>query len=229
MPIKSPAFQFYVENFIVGTKHFTAEQVGGYILLLCEQWDKGGLPDNDKELLRISRMKIKSLEEVKKKLKKSKKDSLLRNTRLEKERQKKYSWKKKSSLAGIKSGISRRNKKKEIEPTLNQPSDLVEPNTNSSSSISSSPLGVKETPQFSNGRKPIIPTKDKVLEIFRNQGGGVDMAEAFFNKHESTGWYFNGSPIINFVNLVPTFIRIWHENDKNKKADIPAGPPLKRL
>lgn len=38
---KSPAFQFYVQDFLMGTMHFTTEEVGAYILLLCRQWDKG--------------------------------------------------------------------------------------------------------------------------------------------------------------------------------------------
>ena len=83
---KSPAFQFYVQDFLMGTLEFTAEQVGGYIRLLCHQWDKGGLPDDDKKLIQLSGMKAKSLPEVKVKFIRND-DGQLRNVRMEKVRQ----------------------------------------------------------------------------------------------------------------------------------------------
>lgn len=52
---KSPAFQFYANDFYTGTKELTVAEVGGYILLLCHQWDTGSLPDNLKKLSQIMR------------------------------------------------------------------------------------------------------------------------------------------------------------------------------
>lgn len=84
---KSPAFQFYAQDFLVGTFEFTAEEVGGYIRLLSHQWDKGGLPNDDKKLLQLSGIKAKALPAIKAKFSLSE-DGLLRNPRLEKERNK---------------------------------------------------------------------------------------------------------------------------------------------
>jgi uncharacterized protein YdaU (DUF1376 family) len=130
----SPAFQFYVQDFLTGTMHMSAEEVGAYILLLCHQWDKGALPANDKELLRIARIRMKVLEVVKGKFAVGE-DGLLRNVRLEKEREKQLQWKEKAAKAGKISGEVRRTK-------MNDRSNLVqtktELNTNSSTSSSTS-------------------------------------------------------------------------------------------
>ena len=85
--MNSPAFQFYVQDFLTGTMHLSAEEVGAYMLLLCHQWDKGALPATDRELLRIARTKMKVLEVVKGKFALCE-DGLLRNARLEYEREK---------------------------------------------------------------------------------------------------------------------------------------------
>lgn len=50
----SPAFQFYPSDFLVGTADMTADEVGGYIRLLCYQWTKGKLPNNDRKLMQLS-------------------------------------------------------------------------------------------------------------------------------------------------------------------------------
>lgn len=39
-----PAFQFYPDDFLAGTMHFTDAEAGLYIRLLCVQWSKGQLP-----------------------------------------------------------------------------------------------------------------------------------------------------------------------------------------
>lgn len=48
--MSSPAFQFYPADFLVGTADMSAEEVGGYMRLLCYQWTKGGLPNDDGKL-----------------------------------------------------------------------------------------------------------------------------------------------------------------------------------
>lgn len=96
---KSPAFQLYVQDFLNGTSEMTAEEVGGYIRLLCRQWDKGGLPDDDVKLRKISGVKLKSLKAIREKfLKKS--DGLLYNTRLEKVLKDQHEYKLTQSLSG---------------------------------------------------------------------------------------------------------------------------------
>lgn len=44
---KAPAFQFYADDFLAGTITMTNEERGAYIALLCLQWSKGSLTEND--------------------------------------------------------------------------------------------------------------------------------------------------------------------------------------
>ena len=50
MKSNPPAFQFYPQDFLVGTAMLSAEETGAYIRLLCYQWTNDGLP-NDKVIL----------------------------------------------------------------------------------------------------------------------------------------------------------------------------------
>lgn len=60
-------------------------------------------------------------------------------------------------------------------------------------------------------RQPVIPTKQQTLEAFVIRGGTKEMAKKFYNNYEATGWFINGSPMVNFVNKVPGFIENWNK------------------
>jgi uncharacterized protein YdaU (DUF1376 family) len=51
---RAPAFMLYVDDFLGGTSEMSAEEVGGYIRLLCHQWSKGGLPNDPERLGRMA-------------------------------------------------------------------------------------------------------------------------------------------------------------------------------
>lgn len=51
---RAPAFLLYVDDFLGGTSEMSAEEVGGYIRLLCHQWAKGGLPNDPERLGRMA-------------------------------------------------------------------------------------------------------------------------------------------------------------------------------
>lgn len=51
---RAPAFQLYADDFLAGTSEMSAEEVGGYIRLLCHQWTKGGLPNDEPRLARMA-------------------------------------------------------------------------------------------------------------------------------------------------------------------------------
>lgn len=76
-------------------------------------------------------------------------------------------------------------------------------------------------------RKPKIPTKNQVLQSFLDQGGTKEMAAAFWSKHDAADWFLNGSPIIRFSSLIPSFIRNWNKN--NEKNGESSAPPLSKL
>ncbi len=65
-------------------------------------------------------------------------------------------------------------------------------------------------------RQPKVPDKKQVEEFFLRSGGTLEMADHFFKRHEATAWFLNGSPITNFHNLVPSYIKNWIANVKNK-------------
>lgn len=77
-------------------------------------------------------------------------------------------------------------------------------------------------------RQPKIPSKSEVWEVFSRSGGTKDMAKAFYEKHESTGWFLSGSPITNFVPLANKFISNWRKNEKGNSQFDPSIPMHKR-
>lgn len=79
-------------------------------------------------------------------------------------------------------------------------------------------------------KQPHIPTKQKVWEVFSRAGGTKEMAKAFWNQYDATGWFHKGSPIESFAGLAHNFIRNWQEIEKKKtKEDSPSGPSLQIL
>lgn len=54
MKSNTPAFQFYPQDFLVGTAMLSAEETGAYIRLLCYQWTNDGLPNDKVVLARIA-------------------------------------------------------------------------------------------------------------------------------------------------------------------------------
>lgn len=90
---KAPAFQFYASDFMVGTMDMTAEETGGYIRLLCYQWDKGSIPNNNSKLLTLTGCTSNALASILVKFKIGS-DGLLRNARLEEVRVKQQEFSK---------------------------------------------------------------------------------------------------------------------------------------
>jgi uncharacterized protein YdaU (DUF1376 family) len=83
--MNSPAFQFYPQDFLVGTADLSPEEVGGYIRLLCYQWAKGGLPNDDAKLASMSGCHGNAVASIRHKFR-IYPDGILRNERLEKVR-----------------------------------------------------------------------------------------------------------------------------------------------
>jgi hypothetical protein len=84
------------------------------------------------------------------------------------------------------------------------------------------------TQNFSNGmqnsnlfRQPTVPTLEEVEFGMSQAGGTKEMAKAFFEKYEATGWFLNGSPIVNWKALANRFVANWRTKDQNQ----PYQPP----
>ena len=104
---KAPAFQFYADDFLAGTADMSAEEVGGYIRLLCHQWSKGGIPSDEERSARIAGlMGSPSIRYVLAKFTLCDGDTL-KNARLEQIRQEQAEYKLQQSSAG-KNGAQKR-------------------------------------------------------------------------------------------------------------------------
>lgn len=98
--IKSPAFRLYADDFIAGTAILNTEETGAHILLMCHQWNVGGLPNDIKLLRRMARVNDDfDLSLVLSKYQKGT-DGLLRNARLEYERAKQEGYRETQSNNG---------------------------------------------------------------------------------------------------------------------------------
>jgi uncharacterized protein YdaU (DUF1376 family) len=107
---KAPAFQFYADDFLAGTSDMSAEEVGGYIRLLCHQWTKGGIPNDQERAARMAGlMGSPSIGYVLAKFSPCD-DGMLRNARLENVRDQQTAFKAKQSVSG-KAGAEKRWKK----------------------------------------------------------------------------------------------------------------------
>ena len=57
-------FPFYIEEFLTAVDDFTADEIGGYLLLLIHHYRTGKIPGDLKSLKRISRVSFKKIEKI---------------------------------------------------------------------------------------------------------------------------------------------------------------------
>lgn len=131
--MKPPAFQFYPNDFVSGTRTLNTEEIGAYILLLCHQWNAGYVPDDETLIRRIAGLTqafplglvLSKFEKV---------DGVLKNARLERERAKQSQFRDKQAANGRKGG-----RPKGLDnPSLSQPERVGLANTEPKKSSSSS-------------------------------------------------------------------------------------------
>ena len=126
---------------------------------------------------------------------------------------------------GIKSGESRRLRSKRSGASKNEANEAD--NVNVTVNVNGNVTEESNTPDLSNSnlfRQPTIPEWEDVHRVFLNHGGTKEMATAFFEKNNSVSWFLKGSPITNFANLVPSFVKNWKEiKDKNGKSITDKG------
>ena len=151
---KPPAFQFYPKDFLTDLNviEMTAEEVGGYMLLLSHLWINGGsLPDDDQQLAKLSKLGKRWTKGVRERVLECfyKKRGKWRNKRCDAELKKQSVFKHKCAEAGRKSARLRTKTVPTEEGTFNGRSrNLQQENqgtfNSSSSSLSSSSLEEKE-------------------------------------------------------------------------------------
>jgi uncharacterized protein YdaU (DUF1376 family) len=101
---KSPAFQFYPDDFLGSPKvrAMTTEEIGAYLLLLCLDWNGNGFEYDEEELARACNLSVERFRTAWKRISRCfvEKKSRLYNPRLEAERRKQREWRRKSSRGG---------------------------------------------------------------------------------------------------------------------------------
>lgn len=173
----------------------SAEEVGGYIRLLCHQWSKGGIPSDEDRSARIAGLiGSPSIRYVLAKFTLRDGDTL-KNARLEQIRQEQVEYKLKQASSG-KTGAQKRwdKVKNNGNPNGNPNGEpIATPMANgwqNDSSPSPSPSPNKEEsiasePQRSRFAPPTIKeVEDRCLEI----GLPTSEASKFVNYYESKGW-----------------------------------------
>jgi uncharacterized protein YdaU (DUF1376 family) len=166
---KSPAFQFYAADFLIGVMGMSDEEIGIYIKMLATQWERGFLPNDQKMIKKLINSRKIPSEIVMHKFALCE-DGFLRNLRLEKEREKQKSFKE--------SRVANANKRWEKEKKENAPemhvhnASICETHAlQSSSSSSSSILELERTP----ARKSTTVKPETTWPVSASErGGGMD-------------------------------------------------------
>jgi uncharacterized protein YdaU (DUF1376 family) len=168
MANESPAFQFYPRDFVADTLHMTAEEIGGYLLILCVAWhaDRPGYVPLDEDLLaKNARMTPKQWQRCRKAilgcLKITDDGAWVYSKRMDAERQKQIAYASQKSEAG-KKGAGKRWKEHETEmavPSVCHASAIVLPLANDSSSSASSSASSTAYPESEEAivRSPAAP------------------------------------------------------------------------
>lgn len=114
---RSPAFQFYADDFLAGTLDLSQEEVGAYIRLLCHQWNRGSIPVETEKQQRLAGGSVSV--DVLAKFRKVDGSGFV-NERLERERAKQAEFRQMQREKGLLSAKARRN-----QPRFNHGSTAV--------------------------------------------------------------------------------------------------------
>lgn len=129
--------------------------------------------------------------------------------------------KNKQTISKIEANDKQSESKQEGNANVN---DNVNVNDNANENVNTDAHPLKNSNLF---RQPKIPTKEEVRRAFFSAGGTEEQAARFFDKYNAVGWFLNGSPIVNFKTLLPSYISNWAENEKNKKNGTDKRTPEK--
>jgi uncharacterized protein YdaU (DUF1376 family) len=171
---KSPAFQFYVQDYLASSRvaEMTLEEEGVYIRLLCYCWSVGSIPADPERCAKLAGKgcSIETATNVQRSFNEHPTDAQrLVHDRLELERERQQTRREQASEAGKKSAARRAKTPKTPAKTrdLNDRSTDVQRkvNTSSSSSSSSSSVYIYQGPEFSGCEEIVIPPKMQTEEV----------------------------------------------------------------
>lgn len=208
---KPPAFQFYADDFLAGTMHFTDAEVGLYMRLLCVQWNAGKLPNENHELSSYGKGAT-PIERVKSKFELCE-DGFLRNKRLETERNKQEIYRKSRSDNGKQGG----------RPQKPHAFHTVLKTKAQKSSPSPSPIAERESQQDfpeCNGH----PTIEEVKAMASMMGLAEWKAVDWFNEMAGCGWLDHHKRPVHDARAVLARVKTkWEADGRPKSPPRSAG------
>ena len=170
MSNKSPAFQFYPADFLIGCMGMSDEDVGVYMKMLAAQWLHESLPFCKKSIKKMINSRKVPSEIVMRKFELCD-DGFLRNSRLEKEREKQKSFVK-SRSENAKERWNKPYTSNARASTVHEPSTSTEHALHTSSSSSSSEYKKKDTLSLKTTSVP--PPETPWPASASERGGGMD-------------------------------------------------------
>lgn len=208
--MKPPAFQFYVDDYIGGTQHFSDAEKGLYVALLCEQWSNGSIPDDDDEIASFSRGGT-AIHRVKRKFAKGV-DGRLRNERMEIEREKQRIFRESRSANGQKGG----------RPKKASDNHLVHTPKANGEATESPPISDLRSPSPNAEREYVeLPSLEEVRFHASTIGLGAWKAEDWFNEMEGCGWLdFNHRPVASWKAVIQRVKTKWDSDGRPKCPPI---------
>jgi uncharacterized protein YdaU (DUF1376 family) len=208
MPNKSPAFQFYPQDWLadINVQMMTAEEESAYIRLICYCWLQGAIPADEQKLALLIKggsTTVAATVSAYFEPHPTNKDLLI-HPRLEYEREKQRDWSDKSSFAGKKSHTARlaRREKKAQNPQklnkLNGGCNLVatkpQPNLNQTSDVGCNLVATKPQPnlnQTSDVGCNLVATKPQP-----NLNSSSSSSSSSSNKNKDSCAEVNSAPTI---------------------------------
>ena len=167
--MKSPAFQFYPNDFLGSAKvaTMTLEEVGLYTLLLCYDWNEVGLPESPEVLAKLLRISPRTFKKLWRTVGENftKRGNRYYNKRLEAERRKQLERKKKAADAA-----NQRWHPDEPEPDANALPEAMPTQSPSSSSSTPSPTNnTLSLPEKRQERETGTALPDSVMDWCKRQ------------------------------------------------------------
>jgi uncharacterized protein YdaU (DUF1376 family) len=229
---KAPAFQFYADDFLAGTADMSAEEVGGYIRLLCHQWSKGGIPSDEDRSARIAGlMGSPSIRYVLAKFTLCDGDTL-KNVRLEQIRQEQADYKLKQAASG-KTGAQKRWDKPKCDGNPNGvaiATPMATPMANEWRSDSSP----SPTPTPNNKEESIAPKSQRshfttpTVEEVQAECVRIELslleAPKFVDYYESKGWLVGKAKMKSWKPA----LRNWKRNQNERQQTLIVEPVTKK-
>jgi len=212
---KAPAFQFYADDFLAGTITMTNEERGAYIALLCIQWSKEALTENDFQRVcagmpphsqRICQSKFQIDA-----------DGNYRNQRLETEREKQVQYRKKQTDNANKRWVGNAT----AYPTA-LPTDM--PNACSPSPTPTPNNKEESIAPKSQRSRFVAPSVQEVETACIEIGLPTSEAGKFIDYYESKGWKVNKSPMKSWI----ASLRNWKRNRDERQQSLPIQPAQKK-